>query len=110
MKNNSFEGIGDVMQIKFGKSQKEGGGAYCFLTVNVDVPEEEGSVPINCVAFENTDIKLWSVIEQLNNGDCIEISGYLHARKQTDDRFKDESGRPASWWAKQLVLKTATIL
>jgi hypothetical protein len=104
-----FTGAGDIRKIKLGVP-RPGNTGYCFMRVVFDVPSGNGDVEFDVVAFENNFKRQWEDIEQLTEGVCVYIEGYFQTRKQTDDRFKNDSGMPFVSRYPQLVVEKIEVL
>lgn len=101
-KMNSGKFTGEVKNIKL--AEVEGNKGYAFLTISADVPIEDGRVILYSVCFEGSQ-DVWNCAKQIVKGDIVEFGGYFHSRKQTDDRYKNDKGKPSVNWIPQLVLQ-----
>lgn len=110
MADYSYKNVGDVKTIKFGQTDKVKPGGYCFLKIAFDVPQENNSVDLTCVAFERTGRGVWDVVSRLKEGVCVEVSGYLHSRKQTDAQYKNQQGQPKVEVYPQLVIQEISLV
>ncbi len=107
---NYFKATGVVKKIKYGKSQKNDEG-YLFVNICCDIPGETyDELRVNAVIFERIGQELWLVAQSLGVNDKVEIEGYFHNRKQTNNTFKNSNGQPFVSWGHQLVIQKVVVL
>jgi len=102
---NSFSATCQVLSIGKGKSKKTGE-CYAFLNlITMSSGYNSTKLIMSAVCFERELKNKWQMIDGLVKGDYVEVKGYLQARRQTDNRYTDNDGKPSVRYVNQLVVE-----